>query len=147
MIIISAGFTVIFILSVLLFFLYRRNREAYRELVRKSQEWANVQPAIDNAGNLIRENDSNRKDENQQDTDHTPPDELSIMKDIERLMQEEKVYKKDALTIDSLANLLGYKRRHVSEAINHYTNRNFHAFINEYRIKQPPPKEVDLLEK
>lgn len=118
--IISAGFIVIFTLSVLLLFLYRRNREAYGELVRKSQEWANVQPV------------------EEQEMDTASPDkfDLSLMEDIKHLMLEEKVYQKNTLSIDSLAALLGYKKHHVSEAINHCTNTNFHTFINEYRIKE-----------
>ena len=120
LLIISAGFIVIFTLSVLLLFFYHRNREAYGDLVRKSQEWANVQPV------------------QEQETDPASPDEidLSIMRDIGRLMQEKKAYQEHTLSIDSLANLLGYKKRHVSEAINHCTNNNFNTFINEYRIKE-----------
>jgi len=49
---------------------------------------------------------------------------------------EKKVYQENTLSIDSLAILLEYKKRQVSEAINHCTNTNFHAFINEYRIKE-----------
>jgi len=116
----SAGFIIIFTLSVLLLFFYRRNREAYGELVRKSQEWANVQPL------------------QEQEMDNSSPDRFdsSIMIDIERLMQEEKAFQDNTLSVDTLANLLGYKRHNVSEAINRCTNTNFHAFINEYRIKE-----------
>ena len=117
--IISAGFIVILILLVLLLFFYRKNREAYRELVCKSQEWANVQSVLEQEYNIS-------------------PDkcDLSIMEDINRLMQEEKIYQNNTLSIDSLATLLGHKKHHVSEAINHCANTNFHAFINEYRIKE-----------
>ena len=102
LLIISAGFVVIFTLLVLLFFLYRRNREAYGELVRKSQEWANVQ----NSSGTIRENDSNRKEEQEQETyNDTRPDEfdLFIMNNIERLMQEEKAYRDINISIDTVA--------------------------------------------
>ena len=138
LLIISAGFLVIFTLSVLLYFLYRRNREAYRALVRKSQAWANVQPASDNASKRLIANNSNRDDDKEQDMDTASPDEfdLSIMEDIERLMQEEKVYHDIKISIDSLAQQLGYKKRHVSEAINRCTNNNFNVLISEYRVKE-----------
>jgi len=38
----SIGFLIVLGLLVVVFVLYRRNRSAYRNLVRKSQEWANV---------------------------------------------------------------------------------------------------------
>jgi len=53
LLIISTGFIVILTLSVLLLFLYRRNREAYGELVRKSQEWANVQSVLEQEYNIF----------------------------------------------------------------------------------------------
>ena len=57
------------------------------------------------------------------------------MKEIERLMTEEKIYRDSLLSIDSLAQRLGAKKYHVSEAINHCMEKNFNTFVNEYRIK------------
>ena len=119
LLIISISFAAISILSVLLFFLYFKIRDAYRELVRKSQQWAKVKPVPE------------------PEYDASPDKfDLSIMDAIERLMQEKKVYQDCTLSIDALANLLGYKKHLVSEAINHCTNTNFHTFINEYRVKE-----------
>ena len=100
--------------------LYRKKQVAYRELVLKTQEWAAVKPEI------VEEKPDN------------PPDEfdISIMKDIERLLSEEKLYTEMSLTVDSLAQKLDMKKHHVSLAINRCTNKNFNTFINEYRIKE-----------
>jgi AraC-like DNA-binding protein len=136
--IISGGFIVISILSVLLFFLYRRKRHAYRELVRKSQEWAQVQPVIIDDEHIITQNDSNKQPEKEQKSHNTPPDEIdfSIMKNIERLMQEEKIFQDNTLSVDSLTQMLGTKKHYVSGAINRCTKNNFSNFVNEYRIKE-----------
>jgi len=87
--------------------------------VRKSQQWAKVKP--------VQEPEYD---------DSTDKFDLSIMDAIEQLMQEKKPYQQCALSIDSLANLLGYKKHLVSEAINHCTKNNFNTFINEYRVKE-----------
>jgi len=66
------------------------------------------------------------------------PDEadLLIMKDIEQLMVEEKLYREHSFTVNCLALKLGAKRYYVSEAINHCYKKSFNTYINEYRIKE-----------
>ena len=120
LLIITGGFTIISILLVLLYFLYRKQKDAYRELVRKSQEWAQVQL------------------EKEHRTQNNTPDEidLSLMKEIERLMNEEKIYKDNTLSVDSLSHLLGAKKHNVSGVINRCTQNNFNTFVNEYRVKE-----------
>ena len=100
--------------------LYRKKQAAYRELVRKSQEWAQ---------------DSS---EQAKETHHGIPDETDflVMNRIEQIMSEEKLYKNALLSIDSLAHKLGVKRHEVSGAINHCKKKSFNAFVNEYRIKE-----------
>ena len=62
--------------------------------------------------------------------------DLSIMKEIERLLTDEKIYKESSITVDMLAQKLGLKRYNVSIAINRCTQKNFNTLINEYRIKE-----------
>jgi len=130
----SGGFIIISVLSALLFILYRRKREAYRGLVRKSQEWAQINREIVEP-DLITEP--------QKQT--LPPDDIDLllMKDIEKLMSEEKLYADVALSVDLLAQKLGAKRHYVSIAINRCVNKSFNTFVNEYRIKEA----VQLLSK
>jgi len=69
---------------------------------------------------------------------NSTPDEvdLLIMKDIEKLMVEEKLYRVHSLTVNCLALKLGAKRHYVSQAINHCFKRGFNTYINEYRVKE-----------
>jgi AraC-like DNA-binding protein len=92
-----------------------------------------VKPEMD-----IEQNNANNEIEKEQKTLSSIPDEfdLSIMKDIERLMLEEKVYHDNTLSVDALAQLLGAKKHYVSIAINRCTQNNFKTFVNEYRIKE-----------
>ena len=124
---ISVGFILIAGLLGIVLLLYRRKRAAYRELVRKSQQWAQIATPVEHT-----EADEIQKQEK------TSPDEtdILIMKEIERLMLEEKIYRDNLLSVDTLAQMLSVKRHHVSEAINHCRKKNFNAFVNEYRIKE-----------
>jgi len=123
LIIISAFSLLLIMLFILLYRSYRKKQDAYRELVNKSQQWAKMQP--------------------QTETDNfaspaTLPDvaDLSLMKEIKRLMTEEKLYKNHSLTLDFVANRIGYKPYLVSGAINRCTKKDFSTFIGEYRIKE-----------
>jgi len=102
-------------------------------LVHKSQEWAQVQSISVNDESVLQ-NDINKQEVNEQ---KKIPDglDLSIMQEVERLMEKEKIYQDGNLSIDSLANMLKMKKYNVSEAINRCTGRNFSTYINEYRIK------------
>ena len=137
--IISIGFIFIFVLSVLLYLLYRKNRNAYHELVRKSQKWAQALPDVQNIEEPIIETDTdstNQEEKEQIQKNIQDEIDLSIMNKIEILMYEQKVYKDYTLSVDSLSQLLGSKKHYVSGAINRCTKNNFNTFVNEYRIKE-----------
>jgi len=99
------------------FVLYNQKKAAYKELVRKSQEWAHV---------------------NEDELKNEVPDEVDflIMKEIEKIMSEDRIYRDTTLSVDLLAQKIGYKRHNVSMAINHCMNKSFNTFINEYRVKE-----------
>jgi len=127
--------------GVLLFLwvIYRKKQAAYRELVRKSQEWAQVNPvhpANDKPDLSIKSDDPIESGE--QEKQNGLPDEvdLLIMQDIEKLMLEDKLYRDTSLSVDTLAHKLNAKRYYISMAINRCMNKSFNTFINEYRIKE-----------
>jgi YesN/AraC family two-component response regulator len=95
--------------------LYRKKRAAYQELVRKTQEWAQVET------------------KNQNEPDET---DALIMNDIAHFMTEKKVFRDASLSVDLLAHQINAKRHYVSMAINRCTKKNFNTFVNEYRIKE-----------
>ena len=124
LLLLSAGFILIFILLVTLFIVYRRRQAAYRELVRKSQEWAHravTFPAMEQSA----------------DTDNPVSDaDRQVFEQLQKLLQHERLYRDPVVTIDKVASRMKINRSYLSRAINNCTGNNFNAFINEYRIKE-----------
>ena len=118
-------------LLTLLYRLYRKKQAAYRELVRKSQEWA--QATAENTTPSERED---AEDTTEHKTDTPDETDMVIMKEIERLLSEEKLYTDNSLSVDMIAQKLHSKKHYVSNAINRCTHMNFKTFVNEYRIKE-----------
>lgn len=129
---ISCVLAVILIFLLLIGIYYHRTRQAYHELARRSQQWARVdteeaktceaQPHVDNY--------TSPADALPNSVDRT------IMKKIEQLMNEKKLYINPNLSLDMLALELGLDRRHISGAINACAKKNFFAYLNEYRVKE-----------
>lgn len=129
---VSSTLAVILLLALLLFIYYHRTRQAYHELVRRSQQWANVSTDEEKAAELCPDADS----------DKTSPvlspnvADRTIMEKIEQLMEEKRLFTNADLSLNTLATELGLDRRHVSNAINVCTNKNFFSYLNEYRVKE-----------
>ena len=127
--------------SIVLGWFYKRKREAYRELVRKSRRWAGVNekfyditPPADNVDNTGETPWADVNDgKNDSDLDN---DSASIMDNIEQLMNERKLYLKTDITPDTFSNELGISRRRISAVISEHKQMNFSAYVNEYRIKE-----------
>ena len=130
--IIIASFAVIIL--VLLFFLYsslRKKRLAYQALVLKSQQWANIKQNID----INYTDKENTIDSTNQNTEATTID-TAIMEMVYRAFEQDKIYTDNAITIQSMADLLKTNRSYLSKAINATTGHSFNILINEYRIKE-----------
>jgi len=52
-----------------------------------------------------------------------------------RLMDEEELYKRQDLTLESLAQAIGAPAGQVSELLNAALETNFRSFVNEYRLR------------
>ena len=153
---VSCTLIVILILLVLLGVYYRRTRQAYHELVLRSQQWAKVGVAEERthevkteaddgtrAGDATADDDATAGDNYTADDDpavdgDTLPDstDRTIMEKIEQLMNKKKLYTNAELSLDMLATELGMRRRYVSGAINVCTSKNFFTYVNEYRVKE-----------
>ncbi|MDR0831083.1 MAG: helix-turn-helix domain-containing protein [Prevotellaceae bacterium] len=135
LIIIITSLLLISILFLRYIILYRKKKTAYRELVRKSQEWAAVD--IDKIETQYIA-PLQQTDEQEDKIQNVPPDDIdfSIMHNIEKLITEEKLYLDSTLTLESLSQKLNITRHYVSAAINHCTQKGFNTLINEYRIKE-----------
>lgn len=60
----------------------------------------------------------------------------SLFQRLEKLMQEDAVYKENLLTKERVADLLGTNRTYLSQVINEQTQQNFTQYINNYRINE-----------
>ncbi|MDL2241084.1 helix-turn-helix domain-containing protein, partial [Bacteroidales bacterium OttesenSCG-928-K22] len=116
--------------------LYRQKQRAYKQLVRKSQQWAGV-PEIELQEETEQTEEPDENSEVIQDVGSLPDStDISIMEGVVRLMDEKKIYLEPDISLDSLSNELGIDRRYISAAINKCTNKNFYTYINEFRIKE-----------
>ena len=117
--------------------LYRKKRNAYQELILKSQEWAQGETKRVDESELIEPADTESV-EQEQAIQSGIPDEVDflIMNEIERIMSDENLYEDTSLSVDLLAQKLNLKQYNISAAINHCKKKNFTAFVNEYRIKE-----------
>lgn len=102
-----------------LLYLYRKKRSAYHQLVLRTQEWANRAEVIPAAKS------------NEAETD-----DLALMEAINKLVEAEKIYTDPEVTTESLAARLGVNRNAISKAVNSALQKNFSAFINDYRIRE-----------
>lgn len=139
-IVIACALTVILLLLFAVSFYYHRTRRAYRELVRKSQEWAGIEPskleaATDALGDGDEEGDAATCKEPKPQPLPTPSDHL-IMEEIEKAIQMNDFYKQPDLTLDMLVVRTGLNRGYLSAALNRCTGKNFSTYINEFRVKE-----------
>lgn len=61
---------------------------------------------------------------------------------LQQAMTQRALYLDPSLSIDSLAEKVNLPTKEVSILINHYLNKHFYDFVNEYRIK----KAIEILE-
>lgn len=152
---IAGALALIMALLCLVSFYYRRTHMAYRELVRKSQQWAGVvtaepspveeddippvQPAVeqDNPEAEAPVPAAPVTPEAMADDQPLPAEtDRNIMADIEKLIVEEELYKLPDLSLDVLVERIGLNRCYVSGALNRCAGKNFSTYINEYRVKE-----------
>jgi AraC-like DNA-binding protein len=59
-----------------------------------------------------------------------------IHQDLERLVQSERVFKKEELTLAQLAKQLGVHPNYLSQVINSYEHKSFYDYINTLRVEE-----------
>lgn len=59
---------------------------------------------------------------------------ISVKTKLEKLMSEQKIYQREDLRMQDVADLIGLHRNHVSQVINENYNLNFFEWVNRYRI-------------
>lgn len=59
-----------------------------------------------------------------------------ILNNLDRVMQEKKLYRESDLRLEKLAETIGVSRHHLSQVINEQTGMSFFEYINNLRIKE-----------
>lgn len=133
-IIVSLSLAIVSALLSIVVFLYRRKRSAYKELVRKSQQWAQVD-TLPLAADLTT-NPDNEVLSGQESDYATDVQDIAIMEQLEELMNVQKIYRNSNVTLDTLTAQLGFSRHYISRAVNRCARKNLSAYLNDYRIKE-----------
>lgn len=138
------GITFVVLIVVLLFYInYRRKNRLYKQIVRESVDWLakerqfskriaeqekQLQELIGKAGAVDggRYSGSSLNKDSQQE----------LFGRLERLMQNDQVYKNSLLTREKMAELLGTNRTYLSQTINEQTGLTFTHYMNKYRIEE-----------
>lgn len=138
------GITFVVLIVVLLFYInYRRKNRLYKQIVRESVDWLakerqfskriaeqekQLQELIGKAGAVDggRYSGSSLNKDSQQE----------LFGRLERLMQNDQVYKNSLFTREKMAKLLGTNRTYLSQTINEQTGLTFTHYMNKYRIEE-----------
>ena len=138
------GITFVVLIVVLLFYInYRRKNRLYKQIVRESLDWLakerqfskriaeqekQLQELIGKAGAVDggRYSGSSLNKDSQQE----------LFGRLERLMQNDQVYKNSLFTREKMAELLGTNRTYLSQTINEQTGLTFTHYMNKYRIEE-----------
>lgn len=115
--------------SVRYYILYRKKQAAYRELVRKSQDWAQT-----SVNNIVLEHSVNDEDK-------------KVFHQFQQLVQSEHLYRSNRISIEKIASRINSNRTYLSRAINKCTGKNFSSYMNELRIKDAILRISDHSEK
>ena len=138
------GITFVVLIVVLLFYInYRRKNRLYKQIVRESVDWLakerqfskriaeqekQLQELIGKAGAVDggRYSGSSLNKDSQQE----------LFGRLERLMQNDQVYKNSLFTREKMAELLGTNRTYLSQTINEQSGLTFTHYMNKYRIEE-----------
>lgn len=104
-----------------------------RELIRKAQQWANVEPSL-----IIADTEEEPCDtEEEQPLKTVEPDETDklLFAEIEHLINE-GLYKESALSLSMLAGKTNRNPTYISKAVSRCKGKTFKTWLNEYRIKE-----------
>ena len=78
---------------------------------------------------------NDREKPTDEDCNSTEENEKFVV-DLQRIMEEEKIYLNPQLNISTLASAIGTNRTYLSSYLNHQLNTNFYDYINQFRVKE-----------
>lgn len=112
-------FMVILSFTVIVFvlYMYRQMNRYYKKMVEHYQDKMNISRQM-YCNSPLSENKGNE-----------------LYNRVNRMMEEENIYRDPDLSIDKLASMLGTNRSYLSRVINEHSGVNFNKFINRLRIR------------
>lgn len=106
-------------------------KERYKKLEQQAKAFFTSQEpdknTIENKNEEVKLYSANRLTDEQKE---------NLIKDINKVMENTNEYCDCDFSLERLAALIGSNSRYVSQIINDTYNKNFRAFVNEYRIKE-----------
>jgi len=137
LIMISSFGLLLLLLLALLFRLYRQKRAAYRVLVIKAQEWAQVTPTQSMQIYKIDKEESGSLELQKEIINEKPTEfDQQLFDRLNLLLTEQKIYQNASLTLNQIAQNMNVNRTYLSQAVNRCAGNNFSTYINEFRIKE-----------
>ena len=148
---ITVSLIIFILLCIYLTIIYRKKRNAYKELVKRSQKWAQVatkddddddddepEPTTGNEPDISTNCQEEQTIDKSEESGNGELDEnlRSLFDKVQQLVLNKKKYSDSKISLDSLARELKVNRVYLSQAINRNTNKNFNTYINELRIKE-----------
>lgn len=131
------GFCSILIFSLIIFLQKNKLSEAYKNLVTKNLEIVSSEKLKDrrntNSIPISPKNGSLRKYSN---SALNSEQKDALLNKIIDCMENEKLFTKDTISMDGLAEILDTNKNYISQVINEKLNKNFSTFVNEYRISE-----------
>ena len=135
----------VLVLSVVfaLWYRYKRQNQLYTSIVRQHQEAIRKEQQLKEVISSLRRQQQEASaapvssvGEKYAASSLTNEKKNSLFQRLEKLMQEEEVYKENLLTKERVADLLGTNRTYLSQVINEQTQQNFTQYVNNYRINE-----------
>jgi len=131
---ISGG--LLFISFVLIIILFRKKNKAYKQLVYQNLGISEIKQQLIYNNDLIEDNENGiPKTEKFNNSSLDEEQKIRIIECLNKLI-ENKIYTKQSLTLNGLAEKCGTNRTYLSQVINDTFQTNFNTFINKLRIDE-----------
>lgn len=118
---IAGALLVVLVLAAAIYTNYRLRDRMYRRLVIKYNDMLRREQALQEAGRKEADAEDGKLRE--------------LFGKLDRMMTQERLYKRKNLTIEEAARLLGTNRGYLSRAVNSFAGVSFNAYVNSFRIK------------
>ena len=126
------GIALLLMFSVIILQLFLQKTRANKELVRKILELVKTEKEIARTG----AGSHREAEERAAGTRLTEENKQALIKTIQNIMEKEKIYLKEDISLNKLAIRLKTNSTYLSMVINDHFDQSFTDFLNQYRVKE-----------